>query len=141
MRACRRDTMSSTRTISRSLERPTTISLPGGSANSPPWYFPEMNFSAKARFFPGVAEPADAALGRGSDIVGRAQPRGLPQPAPVGRIGLPPSREARRKVYVSIGGRVKLGDVHGKSSGSFPARRAASGTAALETASPGGWAL
>jgi hypothetical protein len=42
----RRETMSSTRTMSRSLERPTMISLFVPSGNSPPWYFPEMKRSA-----------------------------------------------------------------------------------------------
>ncbi len=49
IRAWRRDTMSSTRTMLRSLERPMMISgwLPRG--NSPPWYFPEMKRSASWR--------------------------------------------------------------------------------------------
>src|SRR5215471_9557951 len=47
MRACFRDTISSTRTMSRSLERPTMISLLGVIGNSPPWYFPEMNRRAR----------------------------------------------------------------------------------------------
>ena len=40
--AWRRETMSSTSTMSRSLERPTMISEFAGRGNSPPWYFPEM---------------------------------------------------------------------------------------------------
>src|SRR5687767_12569314 len=44
--ACLRDTMSSTRTMSRSEDRPTTISRSGRSGNSPPWYLPEMNLRA-----------------------------------------------------------------------------------------------
>ena len=47
--ACRRETMSSTRTMSSSLERPITISPVSGRGNSPPWYFPEMKRSAKDR--------------------------------------------------------------------------------------------
>ena len=43
--ACLRETMSSTRTMSRSDERPTTISRLGRSGNSPPWYLPEMKRS------------------------------------------------------------------------------------------------
>src|SRR5262245_44866737 len=38
--------MSSTRTMSSSLERPMTISPSIGRGNSPPWYFPEMKRSA-----------------------------------------------------------------------------------------------
>src|SRR5258706_12626070 len=59
MRACLRDTISSTRTMSRSLERPTTISLLGTMGNSPPWYFPEMNRSAK---------PLRGPVGCGADL-------------------------------------------------------------------------
>ncbi len=44
--ACLRETMSSTSTMSSSLERPITICLSLFSGNSPPWYFPEMNLSA-----------------------------------------------------------------------------------------------
>ncbi len=42
MRACLRETMSSTSTMSRSLERPTRICLSVAIGNSPPWYFPLM---------------------------------------------------------------------------------------------------
>ena len=42
MRACLRETMSSTRTMSRSLERPTRICLSVAIGNSPPWYLPLM---------------------------------------------------------------------------------------------------
>src|SRR5579864_2018861 len=42
--------MSSTSTMSRSLERPTTISRSMRRGNSPPWYFPEMNRSAYVEF-------------------------------------------------------------------------------------------
>jgi hypothetical protein len=45
--AWRRDTMSSTSTMSRSLERPMMISRLTRKGNSPPWYFPEMKRSAK----------------------------------------------------------------------------------------------
>ena len=45
--ACLRETMSSTSTMSSSLERPMTICLSAFSGNSPPWYFPEMNLRAK----------------------------------------------------------------------------------------------
>ena len=45
--ACRRDTMSSTSTMSRSLDRPMMISRFIRSGNSPPWYLPEMKRSAK----------------------------------------------------------------------------------------------
>ena len=41
--ACLRDTISSTSTMSRSLERPTTMGWFSSMGNSPPWYFPEMN--------------------------------------------------------------------------------------------------
>jgi hypothetical protein len=44
--ACRRETMSSTRTMSSSLDRPITISPFSGKGNSPPWYLPEMKRSA-----------------------------------------------------------------------------------------------
>ena len=49
MRAWRRETMSSTRTMSRSLERPTMISGWVPSGYSPPWYLPEMKRSASRR--------------------------------------------------------------------------------------------
>src|SRR5258708_39814967 len=39
--------MSSTRTMSRSLDRPMMISRFMRSGNSPPWYLPEMKRSAK----------------------------------------------------------------------------------------------
>ena len=41
--------MSSTSTMSRSDERPMTISRLGRSGNSPPWYFPEMKRSVHMR--------------------------------------------------------------------------------------------
>ena len=44
--ACLRETMSSTSTMSSSLERPMTICFSAFSGNSPPWYLPEMNLSA-----------------------------------------------------------------------------------------------
>jgi hypothetical protein len=45
--ACLRETMSSTRTMSSSLDRPITTSLSTRRGNSPPWYLPEMNLRAK----------------------------------------------------------------------------------------------
>src|SRR5262245_35930038 len=49
--------MSSTSTMSRSLERPMMISRFIRSGNSPPWYLPEMKRSAKRgrSFMDGVA--------------------------------------------------------------------------------------
>ena len=46
--------MSSTRTISSSLERPITISPSSGRGNSPPWYFPEMKRSANGNARPSI---------------------------------------------------------------------------------------
>src|SRR5688500_8964997 len=61
MRAWRRETISSTRTISRSLERPMTISWNSSKGNSPPWYFPEMNRNA-SRVEDGLGgEPLESA--------------------------------------------------------------------------------
>ncbi len=52
IRAGAGESMSSTKTMSRSLERPTTISLLFASGNSPPWYFPEMKRSALVAALP-----------------------------------------------------------------------------------------
>ena len=53
MRACLRLTMSSTSTMSRSLERPTTIGLSLTMGNSPPWYLPLMKRKTYERPPPG----------------------------------------------------------------------------------------
>ena len=68
MRACWRETMSSTSTMSRSLERPMTISLVVPSGNSPPWYLPRMKRKRE------LARAAAAAWGRGLSIVGERRP-------------------------------------------------------------------
>src|SRR5699024_339677 len=48
--ACAREIISSTRTMSHSLDRPTTYSRPSSRVNSPPWYLPEMNLSTQGGF-------------------------------------------------------------------------------------------
>src|SRR5215471_5287809 len=59
MRAWRRETISSTKTMSRSLERPTMISRLSSSGNSPPWYLPEIKRSASLILWArGYAETA-----------------------------------------------------------------------------------
>ncbi len=67
MRACLRLTMSSTSTMSRSLERPTTICLSAATGNSPPWYLPLMKRKHVANVRRAMHVPAGA-LAMGSCI-------------------------------------------------------------------------
>src|SRR5689334_21643623 len=70
MRACLRLTMSSTITMSRSLERPTMMGLSLTMGNSPPWYFPLMNRKTYDRPHPGRIEGICDAFCAGACIAG-----------------------------------------------------------------------
>src|SRR5580700_5452926 len=72
MRACLRDTMSSTRTMSRSLDRPMRICLSETIGNSPPWYFPLIKRKRYERP-PGRGTGCVGALADGSCIFVRRE--------------------------------------------------------------------
>src|ERR1700733_11340250 len=111
MRACLRLTMSSTRTMSRSLERPTTICFSGTIGNSPPWYLPLMKRSTYERAPAGGRAVGTLGLGDGSCITREAHTH-----ASVLVLGCAPDgKEARCKLPEKSSKRVtsapKLGQV------------------------------